>query len=135
MYRAGFATAQQAYEEAYDDVFDCLEWLAARLRAQRYLLGDRITLADWRLFTTLVRFDAVYYSHFKCNRRRILDSPSLWGYLRDLYQRPGVADTVKLDHIKRHYYMTHGRLNPTRIVPKGPDLDFAGPHGREQLPA
>jgi putative glutathione S-transferase len=135
VYRAGFATTQEAYEEAYDDVFDCLSWLEERLAAQRYLSGDRITLADWRLFTTLVRFDAVYYSHFKCNRRRIVDFPTLWGYLRDLYQHPGIRDTVRLDDIKRHYYMTQGRLNPTRIVPKGPDLDFAGPHGRASLSA
>jgi putative glutathione S-transferase len=133
VYRAGFATSQEAYEEAYDDVFECLDWLEERLAERRYLVGGRITLADWRLFPTLVRFDAVYYSHFKCNRRRILDYPSLWGYARDLYQHPGVAATVNLDHIKRHYYMTHGEINPTRIVPKGPELDFAGPHERARL--
>jgi glutathionyl-hydroquinone reductase len=133
VYRAGFATAQGPYEEAYDDVFDCLDWLETRLATRRYLVGDGITLADWRLFPTLVRFDAVYYSHFKCNRRRIVDYPSLLAYLRDLYQHPGVAPTVNMDHIKRHYYVSHTSINPTRVVPKGPDIDFTVPHNRDRV--
>jgi putative glutathione S-transferase len=133
VYRAGFATTQEAYEEAFDEVFATLGWLDDRLATNRYLLGDEITEADWRLFVTLVRFDAVYYSHFKCNLRRIVDYDHLSGYLRDLYQEPGIADTVDFDHIKRHYYTTHPQINPTRIVPKGPDLDLWAPHGRERL--
>jgi putative glutathione S-transferase len=116
-------------------VFATLDWLERRLATRRYLMGDRITLADWRLFPTLVRFDAVYVSHFKCNLRRITDHEHLSGYLRDLYQQPGIADTVDMDHLKRHYYMTHPQVNPTRIVPKGPELDFLAPHGRERLSA
>jgi putative glutathione S-transferase len=135
VYRAGFATTQRAYERAFDRLFEALDTLEERLSARRYLVGDRITLADWRLFTTLVRFDPVYVGHFKCNLRRIVDYPSLYGYLRELYQVPGVAETVNFDHIKRHYYMTHDRINPTRIVPKGPEIDLDGPHGRERLPA
>jgi glutathionyl-hydroquinone reductase len=135
VYRSGFATTQDAYEEAVLPLFDTLAMLEARLADQRYLLGDRPTLADWRLFTTLVRFDAVYYSHFKCNIRRIVDFPNLSAYLRDLYSTPGVADTVNFDHIKRHYYMTHTSLNPTRIVPVGPALDLTAPHDREALVA
>ncbi len=135
VYQAGFATTQAAYEEAFDHVFATLDWLEQRLSTRRYLLGDRITLADWRLFPTLVRFDAVYVSHFKCNLRRIADYEHLSGYLRDLYQQPGIADTVNMDHIKRHYYGTHPQVNPTRIVPKGPELDFLAPHGRERLSA
>jgi len=131
VYRAGFATEQQAYERAFDRLFATLGDLERRLSRQRYLVGDRITEADWRLFTTLVRFDAVYYLHFKCNLRRLADMPSLWGYTRELYQVPGVAETVSLDHIKRHYYRSHPSINPTRIVPKGPELDFTTPHGRE----
>jgi putative glutathione S-transferase len=130
VYRCGFATTQEAYEEAFDALFDALDALEARLGRQRYLVGDRITEADWRLFTTLVRFDPVYVGHFKCNRRRIADHPHLSGYLRDLYQVPGVADTVDLDHIKQHYYRSHPTINPTRIVPKGPALDWDRPHGR-----
>jgi putative glutathione S-transferase len=130
VYRAGFATAQEPYEEAYDDVFECLDWLEARLATRRYLVGGRITLADWRLFATLVRFDPVYYSHFKCNRRRIVDYPNLFAYLRDLYQHPGVAPTVNMDNIKRHYYVSHTSINPKRIVPKGPDIDLTAPHNR-----
>ncbi|MBB4661580.1 glutathione S-transferase family protein [Conexibacter arvalis] len=133
VYRAGFATTQEAYEEAFDALFDSLDWLDERLAQRRYLLGSAITEADWRLFVTLVRFDAVYVGHFKCNRRRIDDYPNLSGYLRDLYQQPGIAETVDFDHIKRHYYMTHPQLNPTRIVPKGPQLDLDAPHGRELL--
>jgi len=124
VYRCGFATAQDAYEAAFDALFAALDKLEARLSSQRYLVGNCITEADWRLFTTLVRFDAVYYSHFKCNRNRIMDMPNLWGYLRDLYQQPGVAETVNMEHIKQHYYYSHESINPTRIVPKGPKLDF-----------
>jgi len=124
VYKCGFATAQDAYEEAFDTLFAALDELEARLSHQRYLVGDRITEADWRLFTTLIRFDAVYYSHFKCNRNRICDMPNLWGYLRDLYQQPGIAETVNMEHIKQHYYYSHESINPTRIVPKGPELDF-----------
>jgi len=130
VYRAGFATTQHAYEEAVTKLFDALDELDERLARQRYLTGDRITEADWRLFTTLVRFDAVYVGHFKCNRRRISDYPHLSGYLRELYQVPGVAETVDFDHIKRHYYTSHPHINPTRIIPVGPDLDLEAPHGR-----
>ena len=133
VYRAGFATTQEAYEEAFDALFETLDWLDERLATQRYLFGDRITEADWRLFVTLVRFDAVYVGHFKCNLRRIDDYEHLSGYLRDLYQQPGIADTVDFDHIKRHYYGTHPSLNPTRIVPKGPALDLSRPHGRDRI--
>lgn len=133
VYRAGFATRQAAYEEAYDSLFALLDQLEARLARQRYLLGARITAADWRLFTTLMRFDTVYYSHFKCNRGRVIDYPNLWGYLRDLYQVPGVVATVNMAHIKTHYYRSHPTLNPTGIVPKGPALDFGTPHGRERI--
>jgi glutathionyl-hydroquinone reductase len=130
VYRAGFATTQAAYEEAARALFATLDELEQRLSRQRYLVGRPITEADWRLFTTLVRFDAVYYSHFKCNLRRIVDYPNLWNYLRELYQVPGVADTVSLDHIKRHYYGSHRSVNPTGIVPIGPLLDFTKPHDR-----
>ena len=133
VYRAGFATSQAAYEEAFDALFAALDWLEDRLYRQRYLVGDAITEADWRLFTTLVRFDAVYVGHFKCNRRRLVDYPALWAYTRELYQVPGVAQTVDLDHIKHHYYASHAGINPTRIVPKGPEIDFSTPHGREGL--
>jgi putative glutathione S-transferase len=133
VYRCGFATTQEAYEEAFADLFSALGSLEERLGRRRYLVGDRITEADWRLFTTLVRFDAVYVGHFKCNLRRIADMPNLQGYLRELYQIPGVADTVNLSHIKRHYYESHRTINPTGVVPVGPELDFAGPHGREAL--
>jgi len=133
VYKAGFATTQSAYEAAFDRLFDALDSLEARLEARRYLLGSQITEADWRLFTTLVRFDSVYVTHFKCNLRRLIDYPNLWGYVRDLYQVPGVAETVCFDHIKRHYFMSHPDINPNRIVPKGPALDFHAPHGRERL--
>jgi putative glutathione S-transferase len=133
VYRAGFATTQEAYEAAVHALFARLDWLEARLAGQRFLVGDRVTEADVRLFTTLVRFDAVYVGHFKCNLRRLVDYPSLWGYARDLFGRPGWGDTVDFDHIKRHYYMTHDRLNPSRIVPAGPVVDWAAPHGREAL--
>lgn len=133
VYRTGFATSQEAYEEAFAKLFDALEKLEERLSAQRYLAGGRITEADWRLFTTLVRFDAVYVGHFKCNWRRIVDYPNLWNYLRDLYQHPGIAETVHMDHIKRHYYGSHRHVNPTGIVPVGPELDFTGPHDRARF--
>jgi putative glutathione S-transferase len=133
VYKAGFATTQEAYEEAVEPLFESLEWLDGRLSTQRYLLGDRITEADWRLFTTLLRFDPVYVGHFKCNRRRIVDFENLWPYVRDLYQVPGVADTVHMDHIKSHYYGSHDTINPTGIVPVGPDIDYEQPHGREAL--
>jgi len=133
VYRAGFATTQEAYEAAYDRLFDALDTLEARLGKQRYLVGDRITEADWRLFTTLVRFDAVYHGHFKCNRRRLVDYPNLWDFTRDLYQVPGVAETVHMDHIKLHYYASHRGINPTGIVPKGPEVDFTAPHRRGAL--
>jgi len=124
VYKCGFATTQDAYEKAFDALFAALDELEIRLSSQRYLVGDHITEADWRLFTTLIRFDIVYYGHFKCNRNRICDMPNLWGYLRDLYRQPGIAETVNMEHIKQHYYYSHESINPTRIVPKGPELDF-----------
>lgn len=127
VYRAGFATTQDAYEEGFDVLFAALDTLERRLAGQRYLVGDRITEADWRLFTTLIRFDAVYYGHFKCNRQRLVDFPHLHAYVRELYQWPGVAATVHFDHIKRHYYGSHRTINPTGVVPKGPLLDFDRP--------
>jgi putative glutathione S-transferase len=130
VYRAGFATTQAAYEEAFRNLFDALDEVEQRLSQQRYLVGNAITEADWRLFTTLIRFDAVYYSHFKCNWRRIADYPNLSNYLRDLYQVPGVAETVSLGQIKRHYYGSQRQVNPTGIVPIGPQLDFSAPHDR-----
>ncbi|WP_084270163.1 glutathione S-transferase family protein [Patulibacter minatonensis] len=130
VYRSGFATSQDAYEDAVTTLFDALEWLEALLAERRYLTGDRITEADWRLFMTLVRFDPVYVGHFKCNVKRIVDLPNLWAYTRDLYQQPGVADTVDLEHIKVHYYTTHPSINPTRVVPVGPQIDWDEPHGR-----
>ncbi|GAB4210394.1 MAG: glutathione S-transferase C-terminal domain-containing protein [Roseiflexaceae bacterium] len=133
VYKAGFAATQAAYEAAVTALFDRLDWLEARLAGQRFLLGGQLTEADIRLFTTLVRFDSVYHGHFKCNLRRLVDYPNLWGYARDLFQRPGFGETVNFDHIKRHYYMTHDQLNPTRIVPKGPILDWDAPHGRAAL--
>lgn len=133
VYKAGFATTEAAYKEAVVMLFDALDTLEARLADQRYLLGDTITEADWRLFTTLVRFDAVYVGHFKCNIRRIVDYPNLWGYLRDLYQVPGIAETVSIEHIKAHYYTSHANINPTRIIPVGPVLDFNEPHDRARF--
>jgi putative glutathione S-transferase len=130
VYRAGFATTQEAYEEAFRELFAALDEIETRLSGRRYLAGPKLTEADWRLFTTLIRFDAVYYSHFKCNLRRIVEYPNLSNYLRDLFQVPGIAETVSLDHIKRHYYGSHRRINPTGIVPLGPQLDFSAPHGR-----
>ena len=133
VYRAGFATRQSAYERACRSLFAALDQHEARLASRRFLFGGRPVEADWRMFCTLVRFDAVYHGHFKCNVRRILDYPNLHGYLCDLYQQPGIAATVNLDHIKRHYYMTHEEINPTRIVPVGPEIDFTRSHGRENL--
>ena len=133
VYKAGFATSQKVYERASRTLFAALDELEERLAKSRYLFGKRIVEADWRLFCTLVRFDAVYYVHFKCNLRRVVDYPNLNGYLLDLYQQPRVAETVNLDHIKRHYYITHDEINPTRIVPVGPLLDFTRAHGREKL--
>jgi putative glutathione S-transferase len=134
VYRCGFATAQERYEEVFDALFETLDYLEDRLAAQRYLLGTRLTEADWRLFTTLVRFDAVYFGHFKCNLRRIADYPNLSHYLRDLYQHPGIAETVALDECKTHYYGSHEGVNPTRIVPKGPAFDLDKPHDRDKFP-
>lgn len=133
VYKAGFATTQAAYESAVDALFARLDWLEQRLAGQRFLVGAQLTEADIRLFPTLARFDSVYVGHFKCNLRRLVDYPNLWDYARDLYQMPGFGDTVNLDHIKRHYYMTHDKLNPSRIVPKGPLIDWAAPHQRERL--
>ena len=135
VYRTGFARTQSAYERAFGRLFDALDELDARLATRRYLMGSSITEADWRLFPTLLRFDPVYVGHFKCNLRRVIDYPQLSGYLRELYQYPGIAETVDMDHIKRHYYRTHPSLNPTGIVPLGPALDLAAPHGREHLTA
>ncbi|MBK1691657.1 glutathione S-transferase family protein [Ectothiorhodospira mobilis] len=134
VYRAGFATDQRAYETACRRLFAALDDLEAILGRQPWLVGDRITEADWRLFTTLVRFDAVYHGHFKCNVRRLVDYPNLWAYTRALYQVPGVAETVHMDHIKTHYYASHRHLNPSGIIPLGPELDFMSPHGRETPP-
>ena len=131
VYRAGFATSQGAYEEAYSALFARLDWLSERLSDRRYLVGDSVTEADVRLFTTLVRFDAAYHGHFKCNRSKLTEMPVLWAYARDLFQTPGFGDTVDFDHIKRHYYGTHPAINPTRVVPLGPDESgWLEPHGR-----
>lgn len=130
VYRAGFATRQKAYERAFDQLFGQLDALELRLSQQRYLVGDVITEADWRLFTTLIRFDAVYYGHFKCNLKQLSDYPNLSGYVRELYQVPGVKETVNFNHIKRHYFYSHTSINPTQIIPKGPSLNFDLPHKR-----
>jgi putative glutathione S-transferase len=134
VYRAGFAGDQKSYESAYERLFARLDWLSERLSAQRYLVGDTITEADVRLFTTLARFDAVYHGHFKCNRNKLSELPVLWAYARDLFQTPGFGDTIDFDHIKRHYYCVHEDVNPTGIIPAGPDLsNWLEPHGREAL--
>ena len=133
VYRGGFARTQAAYEHAFDALFATLDELESRLSKQRYLVGARLTEADWRLFVTLIRFDAVYVGHFKCNLRRIVDYPNLSNYLRELYQLPGIEQTVNLAHIKQHYYYSHTDINPTRIVPKGPELDFEVAHNRDRL--
>ncbi len=130
VYRAGFARSQEAYERAFAALFESFEWLEELLASRRYLLGERLTEADWRLFPTLARFDEVYNLHFRCNRRRLVDYPNLWAYARELYQRDGIARTVAMDQIKRHYYTTHDELNPKRIIPVGPGYDFSEPHGR-----
>ncbi|HHE0350806.1 TPA: glutathione S-transferase family protein [Vibrio parahaemolyticus] len=131
VYRCGFATSQEAYEEAFESLFSALDKIDAHLATHRYLAGNKITEADWRLFTTLVRFDAVYVGHFKCNKQRIADYVNIQGYLKELYQIDGIADTTDFYHIKRHYYFSHTGINPTQVVPKGPDLDFSSPHQRE----
>ena len=131
VYKCGFATTQAAYDEAVGPLFDTLDWLETRLADNRYLMGDTQTEADWRLFTTLVRFDPVYHLHFKCNRRRIIDYPNIWGFTRELYQVPGVKETVNFDHIVRHYHYSHESINPHRIIPTNPILDFDAPHGRD----
>jgi putative glutathione S-transferase len=133
VYRAGFATTQSAYDEAFDQLFNAMDELEDLLSKQRYLVGEQITEADWRLFTTLVRFDAVYYNHFKTNKKRLMDYPNLWGYTRELYQVPGIAETVNMDHIKYHYFGSHHSINPTGIVPNGPEIDFMMPHGRDNI--
>ncbi len=133
VYRAGFASAQKSYDRACLELFAALDGLEERLASRRFLFGSRIVESDWRLFCTLVRFDAVYHGHFKCNIRRITDYPNLQGYLLDLYQQPGIPETVNIPHIKRHYYFTHDDINPTRIIPLGPELDLTAPHGREAL--
>ncbi|GGF69741.1 putative glutathione S-transferase [Mameliella alba] len=135
VYKSGFATTQEAYDSAVHPLFDTLDWIEDRLSHNRYLMGDRVTEADWRLFTTLIRFDKVYHGHFKCNRARIVDYPNLWAYTRELYQWPGVAETVNFDHITRHYHYSHETVNPHRIVPIGPELDLGAPHGRDRLRA
>lgn len=133
VYKAGFATSQTAYEETVEPLFETLDWLESRLAPARYLVGNTLTEADIRLFTTLVRFDSIYYGHFKCNLRRLVDYPNLWAYTRDLFQTVGIGTTVNLDHAKRHYYESHHTINPTGIVPKGPILDFTVPHDRAAL--
>lgn len=135
VYRCGFATTQKAYDSAFDALFDSLDWLEDRLSTRRYLLGERATEADWRLLPTLLRFDAVYHGHFKCNRNRLIEFPNLWAYTRELFQWPGIASTLRLDHIRNHYYASHLTVNPTGIVAKGPRIDFAAPHDRDRLPA
>jgi putative glutathione S-transferase len=133
VYKAGFATTQQAYESAIIPLFETLDWLDSYLAKRRYLIGDQITEADWRLFTTLVRFDPVYVGHFKCNLRTISDYSTLFGYVRDLYQHPGISSTVNMEHIKQHYYGSHKTINPTRIVPVGPTTDYSIPHNRSEV--
>ena len=130
VYKSGFATAQDVYSENVATLFNALDWIDSILSENRYLTGEEISEADWRLFTTLVRFDAVYVGHFKCNLKRIEDYPNISGYVRDLYQQPGVAETVDMEHIKNHYYMSHKTINPTGIVPNGPELNFEAPHSR-----
>jgi putative glutathione S-transferase len=133
VYKSGFATTQEAYEEAVYPLFETLDWLEQRLSGQRYLLGDVLTEADWRLFTTLIRFDPVYVGHFKCNIRRLEDYPNLWAYTRELYQYENVADTINMHHIKHHYYVSHTTINPSGVVPVGPELDLSKPHDREKI--
>jgi len=130
VYKCGFATSQEAYDEAYDALFDTLDWLDERLSDRRYLMGEELTEADWRLFTTLVRFDSVYVGHFKTNKKRIVDYPNLWDYLKALYQHEGIHSTVDMSQIKRHYYFSHTMINPSQVIPNGPDIDFFQPHSR-----
>ncbi len=130
VYKSGFATTQEAYDAAVHPLFETLDWIEDILSRNRYLMGDTLTEADWRLFTTLVRFDVVYHQHFKCNRKRIVDYTNLWAYTRELYQMPGVAETVNFDHIVRHYHYSHDSINPNRIIPINPVIDFDAPHGR-----
>jgi putative glutathione S-transferase len=130
VYKSGFATSQNAYDESVTKLFDTMDWLEDRLSTNRYLMGDALTEADWRLFTTLVRFDLVYHLHFKCNRSRVIDMPNLWAYSRELYQIKGIAKTCNFDHIVRHYYYSHETINPHRIVPINPAIDWLEPHGR-----
>ncbi len=132
VYKSGFARSQLAYDEAVTALFESLDWLERRLAARRYLVGDRVTEADWRLVTTLFRFDPVYHTHFKCNRRRLIDYPNLWAYARELYQWHGIAETVRFDHIVRHYYYSHESINPHRIIPINPVIDWREPHGRDR---
>ena len=134
VYRSGFAMSQEAYSEAVNELFDTMEWLEGLLAERRYIAGDQVTEADWRLFPTLIRFDPVYHGHFKCNRKRLIDYPNLWNYTRELYQWPGVKGTTDHMHIKHHYYGSHITVNPTLIVPKGPEIDFDAPHDRDRLP-
>lgn len=133
VYKAGFATTQEAYEEAVSALFCALDRVEERLSKQRYLVGNKITEADWRLFTTLIRFDPVYHGHFKCNKKQIADYPNIYGYMKELYQVPGVAETVNFDHIKRHYYYSHTMINPTQVIPVGPEQDLMSPHGRDKM--
>ncbi len=135
VYKCGFATTQEAYDAAVHPLFDTLDWLEDRLSSNRYLMGDRLTEADWRLFTTLIRFDPVYHLHFKCNRKRLIDYPNLWAYTRELYQWPSVASTVNMNHIVRHYHYSHDSINPHRIIPINPEIDYHAPHRRDQRPA
>ncbi len=135
VYKCGFATTQEAYDSAVHPLFETLDWLEDRLSSNRYLMGNSVTEADWRLFTTLIRFDPVYHLHFKCNKRRLIDYPNLWAYTRELYQWPGVAQTVNLNHIVRHYHYSHETINPNRIIPVNPELDYIAAHGRDQRPA
>ncbi|WP_334031853.1 glutathione S-transferase family protein [Alteromonas sp. P256] len=133
VYKSGFATTQEAYEEAVNALFDALEEVETRLSSSRYLVGDTLTEADWRLFTTLIRFDPVYHGHFKCNKKQISDYPNTFGYMKELYQIPGIAETVNFDHIKRHYYFSHTMINPTQVIPVGPSQDLMSAHGRENI--
>ncbi|MFT5395152.1 MAG: putative glutathione S-transferase [Gammaproteobacteria bacterium] len=133
VYKCGFASTQEAYEEAFMPLFETLDWLEQRLSSQRYLLGNELTEADWRLFTTLIRFDSVYVGHFKTNLKRLVDYPNLWAYTRDLYQQEGVAELVNMEHIKKHYYGSHQTINPSGVVPLGPNINYVGPHNRNTL--
>ena len=133
VYKAGFATDQTVYIDEVINLFSALDKIEELLKTQRYLVGNQITEADWRLFTTLVRFDAVYVGHFKCNLQRIVDYPAIWGYLRELYNIEGIAKTTNMKHIKHHYYYSHDMINPTRVVPTGPEIDFTAPHGRDAV--